>query len=346
MSPAMVVVERARSASATPRRRGGRDAPRGPCTLARARRGAIAACSGSAMFPMICGRYAPAAWPQLRACYPLRGPGDEERAVEVLIEGIAQSGAFPVMDARQRQWRQMEIDDWRDVEGEEDEDGGDAHGGDEGDGGNERPFWAVHIPLTNDDTLYWCATDEAPLVELLLADLIADDECKEYGIAKELRRRLAAPGMSPREAGRVLAIHGAGRALPTDALDRVLCRDTAGIFGRLPGALPGVPGLCAYMQGQYDNPFLCPNREIWYATELDAFPWSWENVEIAASWWDTAQPVVDGARAVRRELARPATVPLALATLAAAIAHGYTLAGMTPPAALLACYNAWGPSYG
>jgi len=201
------------------------------------------------MFPMICGRYAPTAWPRLRACYPLRGPGDEERAVEILIEGIAQSGAFPVMYARQRQWRQMEIDDWRAVEGEEDEDGGDAHGEHEGDGGNERPFWAVHIPLANDDTLYWCATDEAPLVELLLADLIADDECKEYGIAKELRRRLAAPGMSPREAGRVLAIHGAGRALPNDALDRVLCRDTAGIFGRLPGALPGVPGLCAYKIG-------------------------------------------------------------------------------------------------
>ncbi len=100
------------------------------------------------------------------------------------------------------------------------------------------------------------------------------------------------------------------------------------------------------MQGRYDNPFLCPNREIWYATGLNAFPWSWENVEIAASWWDTAQPVVDGARAVRRELARPATVPLALAALAAAIAHGYTLAGMTPPVALLASYNAWGPSYG
>jgi len=312
--------------------RHGHAAPCGPHTLVRARRGLLSATEGQGLFPLLCGRYAPAAWPALRACYPIHDQSDVERAIEIVIDGIAGSGAFPVMDARQRQWRQMEIDEWRAMDNECDAEGEPV--------GDEPPFWTSYIPITNEATLYWCPAGDAPILELLLADIVADDECKDWLLCGEIEQRLASPATPRDVARRVGAIQTASRVLPSALIAEALRADRDGILGQLPGGLARLPRLCEYMDGSFDNPFLCPSREMWDATDLDSFPWSWHNVEVAAAWWDHARPVVVDARAVLRALARPAAALPTLAAITGATIRACVDRDVSPPADLLACVDA------
>lgn len=306
--------------------------PRRPITLTHLRGQAACGLRGAALFPALCALYTPGAWSRLCACYPLRGPGDEVRAVAVLLEAFEEHDVVPIMDASTRAWVQEERAAWGEADGA-------VEDGDPDDG---VPFWVHVIPLTNEATLYHCDPAAASTAELLLALLMADDMDEREEAAAAVTGRLAhLSGVTQTRVAAVLScaapVHRAmvdvvgGRLV--DPLYDALCRDAAGVFRALPEPLSRIGTLCSYMAGSYDNPFLCPSDEMWEATGLENYAWSLDNVACCVAWWADARPVVTAARAVLEALKAPGALERLLPALTVALTHACQRAGCGYPPA-------------